>query len=340
MKKSKLYTFIITFIILVLVLSSCSDNNNIADKDKKINIICTAFPQYDWLREIIGEKINEYNITLLTNKGTDLHSYQPTAEDIAKISKCDLFIYVGGVSDDWFDTALEETINKDIKKINLIELLGDSVKKEEFIEGMQPDDHDHDEDDNHDSDEHKDEHDDVYDYDEHVWLSIKNAQIFIEEIKNTLIEIDSKNSEIFTNNYNNYSKKLSELDQEYEKAVSSAKTKTVLFADRFPFRYMIDDYGLSYYAAFIGCSSETEASFETIAFLTKKVEELKLKSILVIENSNNQLANTVISNTSDKSYKILVMDSLQSVDENKLKSGYSYLSAMRKNLEVLKEAIN
>lgn len=336
MKKIKLYTFITTLIILLLVLSSCSDNNNIADKDKKINIICTAFPQYDWLREIIGEKADDYEITLLTNKGTDLHSYQPSAEDIAKISKCDLFIYVGGVSDDWFNSALEEAINKDIKKINLVELLGDSVKKEELVEGMQPDDHDHDEDDNHDSDEDKD----VDNYDEHVWLSLKNAQIFVEEIKNTLIEIDSKNSEIFTNNYNNYTNKLSELDLEYQEAINSAKTKTVLFADRFPFRYMIDDYGLSYYAAFIGCSSETEASFETIAFLTKKVEELNLKSILVIESSNNKLANTIISNTSDKNYKILTMDSLQSVDENKLKSGYSYLSAMRNNLEVLKEAIN
>lgn len=332
MKNNKFYILTI-LTILMLVFSSCSNNNTFTERVKKINIICTTFPQYDWVREIVGEKANDYEITLLTNKGTDLHSYQPSAVDIAKISNCDLLIYIGGLSDKWFDSAIEESINKKIKTINLIEVLGDSVKKEEFIEGMEPDKHENEEDDEH-------GHDEEESYDEHVWLSLKNAQILVEEIKNTLIEIDSENSEIFEKNYNEYSIKLSELDKEYQKVVDSAKIKTVLFADRFPFRYMVDDYGLRYHAAFAGCSSETEASFETIAFLSNKVNELKLQSVIVIENSTNKLANTIISNTSIKNHKILVMDSLQSVTEDKLKDGYSYLSAMRNNLEVLKEALN
>jgi zinc transport system substrate-binding protein len=333
MRKNKLYHIFTVLILLVLVLSSCSNNNTFAERDNKIKVICTTFPQYDWLREIIGEEINDYEITLLTDKGTDLHSYQPSAEDIAKISNSDLFIYVGGISDEWFNSALKEAINKNIKTINLIELLGDSVKKEDFIEGMEPDEHEHEEDD-------EDGHDEEVRYDEHVWLSLKNAQIFVEEIKNTLIELDSENAEIYIKNSVEYSKKLTELDKEYQNVVDSARTKTVLFADRFPFRYLIDDYGLSYYAAFAGCSSETEASFETIAYLSNKTEELKLQSVLVIENTRSKLADTIISNTSNKNQKILVLDSLQSVTEIKLKDGYSYLTAMRNNLEALKEALN
>ncbi len=337
MKKNRLFYVFTVLLITVLLLSACSNNNNLAGKDKKINIVCTTFPQYDWVREIVGEKINDYQITLLTSKGTDLHSYQPNAEDIAKISNCDLFIYVGGESDKWVDSALKEAINKEIKAINLLEVLGDSVKKEEIIEGMESDEHEHDEDED---DEHGEDEHHFDGYDEHVWLSLKNAQVIVKEIKNTLEEIDSKNSEVYTKNYNEYTKKLSELDKEYQKVVDLAKIKTVLFADRFPFRYMVDDYGLSYHAAFVGCSAETEASFETIAFLSKKAEELKLLSVLIIENSNNKLADTIISNTSAKNQKILVMDSLQSVTEKKIQEGYTYLSAMKNNLEVLKEALN
>ncbi len=171
-------------------------------------------------------------------------------------------------------------------------------------------------------------------------MSLKNAQVIINSIKNVLEEIDSKNSEIYAKNYNDYVKKLSELDMEYQAAVNSAKRKTILFADRFPFRYMVDDYGLSYHAAFAGCSAETEASFETIAFLSGKTEELKLSSVLVIENSDNKLANTIIENTASKNQEILVMDSLQSVTNKKLKDGYSYLSVMKNNLEILKKALN
>ncbi len=328
MKKNKLIYAISVLLLTVLLFSSCS--NDIAGSDK-IKIVCTTFPQYDWVREIIGEKIDDYQITLLASKGIDLHNYQPSAEDIAKISNSDLFIYNGGISDKWVDSVIKEAINKDVKVINLIEVLGDKVKIEELVEGMEPDEHeDEDDHDDHDEDE----------IDEHVWLSLRNAQIFVNEIKNKLINIDNKNSEVFTKNSNDYIKKLSELDTEYQKAVELAKTKTILFADRFPFRYMVDDYGLSYYAAFTGCSAETEASFETIAFLSRKTDELKLLSVLVIENSNDKLADTIINNTTTKNQKILVMDSLQSVTEKKINEGYNYLSAMKNNLEVLKEALN
>lgn len=321
----------------IFFVSACSRGENSTYKigEGKISIVCTTFPQYDWFREIVGKKSDEYDIKFLMSKGTDLHSYQASAEDIAIISNSDLLIYVGGESDKWVRDILEdESIN--IRAISLLEVLGNSVKKEEIVDGMEPDDHDHDNE--HDHDDHDNRN--FYGYDEHVWLSLKNAQLIITKIKDALVEIDNKNSEIYTKNYNNYIEKLSELDAEYQKVVDLAETKVVLFADRFPFRYLVDDYGLNYHAAFAGCSAETEASFETIAFLSKKVDDLELKSVLVIENSNQKLANTIIKNTLAKNQNILVMDSLQSVNDKKIKDGYSYLLAMKNNLETLKKALN
>lgn len=360
MKKNRILIICIVLAMSIFVISACSNSKDSAAiaGTEKISVVCTIFPQYDWVREIIGENTDDYEITLLMDDGIDLHSYQPSAKDIATISNCDLFIYVGGESDKWVDDVLKETVNKEMKVISLLEVLGDAVKKEEIIEGMEHEHHEHDEDEDHEHDEdedhehEEDEHDEdehhehdedeshFHEDDEHVWLSLKNAQVIINSIKNALEEIDSKNSEIYAKNYNNYVEKLSELDMEYQAAVNSSKRKTILFADRFPFRYMVDDYGLSYHAAFAGCSAETEASFETIAFLSGKTEELKLSSVLVIENSDNKLANTIIENTASKNQEILVMDSLQSVTNKKLKDGYSYLSVMKNNLEILKKALN
>ena len=299
---------------------------------QKLKIVTTIFPEYDWVREILGDKAENAEVTMLLDNGVDLHSYQPTADDIIKISDCDLFIYVGGESDGWVEDALKNAVNKDMKVINLLEVLGDSVKTEEVVEGMQETEHDHDE-----GEEHEHEHEE--EKDEHVWLSLKNAEVLVNAISNSLQELDPDNKDAYAANSEAYVKKLAALDADYQAAVDAAAYKTVLFGDRFPFRYLVDDYGLSYYAAFVGCSAETEASFETISFLAKKVDELKLPCVLTIEGAQHKIAETIVQNTAEKNQKILTMDSMQSTTSEDVANGTTYLSVMEKNLSVLKEAL-
>lgn len=318
---------------------------------KSIQIVTTIFPEYDWVKEILGANPAEAEITMLLDNGVDLHSYQPTAEDIMKISICDLFIYVGGESDEWVDDALKEAVNPDMKVLNLLEILGTDVKEEEIVEGMEAEDehdHEHEDGDGHEheeGEEHEDgdghEHEEgEVEYDEHVWLSLDKAEKICEAIKDALVEIDAGNKDVYEANAKSYEEKLEELDEKFEAVVSSASKKTLLFGDRFPFRYFVDDYDLSYYAAFVGCSAETEASFETITFLAGKVDELGLTSIMTIESSDKKIAETIKSNTKDKDQKILTMDSMQSTTSKDVEGGATYLSIMESNLEVLKEALN
>ena len=289
----------------------------------KISVVTTIFPEYDWVREILGDKADNAEITMLLDNGVDLHSYQPTADDLIKLSDCDLFVYVGGESDGWVEDALKSAANRDRKVIHLLEVLGDSVKEEETVEGMQEEEEDHEE----------------KEYDEHVWLSLKNAKTLVGAISAALQELDPGNKDTYAANADAYGQKLSALDAEYQKAVSAGTYKTLLFGDRFPFRYLVDDYGLSYYAAFAGCSAESEASFETVSFLARKVEELKLPCVLTIEGKNHKIAETIVQNTAGKSQKILTMDSMQSTTSQDVARGTTYLSLMEKNLDVLKEAL-
>ena len=291
--------------------------------EEKIKIVTTIFPEYDWVREILGDKADSAEITMLLDNGVDLHSYQPTADDIVKLSDCDLFVYVGGESDGWVEGALKSAANRDRKVINLLEILGDSVKEEETVEGMQEEEEDHEE----------------KEYDEHVWLSLKNAKTLVGAISAALQEIDPDNKDAYAANADAYGQKLSALDAEYQKAVSAGTYRTLLFGDRFPFRYLVDDYGLSYYAAFAGCSAESEASFETVSFLARKVDEGKLPCVLTIEGKNHKIAETVVQNTAGKNQKILTMDSMQSTTSQDVARGTTYLSLMEKNLDVLKEAL-
>lgn len=489
----------------------------------KKSIVCVTYPEYDWVMNILGGKASGFNVTLLQKNGTDLHSYQPSVKDIASISSCDMLVYVGGESDEWVEKALSNAKNKNMVVVNMMEVLGDKVKEEEFVEGMQGEEHEHEHEHehHHDEDEHhhgkevstfenhevkdrnlsdwagnwqspyplvldgtldeawkekaedgkmtaqeykeyyktgyktdiasltikrnkitykydsgktvsanykyvgyfiqvwsggtkaamyrfestdkkssapryieindhmiepaKAEHfhlrmsntsfdaiedpekywptffpasmsgeeiaehlagghhhhdEDEVEYDEHVWLSLKNAVVIVNHLSGKIQSLDSANSSVYKSNAASYVKQISDLDKEYEKAVASSSKKTVLFGDRFPFRYLVDDYGLSYFAAFVGCSAESEASFETITFLSKKVDELGLKSVLTIEKSDKKIARTIISNTNGKNQEVLEMDSLQSVTESDIKGGRNYLSAMKKNLEVLKKALN
>ena len=294
--------------------------------DKPLKIVTTIFPEYDWVREILGDKADNAELTMLLDNGVDLHSYQPTADDIIKISDCDLFIYVGGESDGWVEDALKEATNKDMQVINLLDVLGEQVKEEEVVEGME-------------AEEEEAEDEDEPEYDEHVWLSLKNAETLCNAITDALETIDPANKDAYAANAAAYLEKLAALDGEYQTVVDNAARKTVLFGDRFPFRYLVDDYGLNYYAAFVGCSAETEASFETISFLAKKVDELKLPCVLIIEGKNHKIAETIVKNTAPKSQKILTMDSMQSTTSKDVASGTTYFSVMEKNLAVLKEAL-
>lgn len=339
-----------------------------ASDSEKIKVVTTIFPEYDWVKEVLGDNVGNAEITMLLDNGADLHSYQPTAEDVIKIASSDLFIYVGGESDGWVEDALSNSTNPDMQVINLLDVLGDSVKEEEIVEGMEHDhdheheheegeEHDHEEGEEHDHEheegeehdhEHEEgeehdheheEHDHEHESDEHVWLSLKSTQVLVSAIADSLGVVDSANADTYQTNAAAYNEKLSALDAEYAAAVDAASVKTVLFGDRFPFRYMVDDYGLSYYAAFAGCSAETEASFETILFLAEKVNELDLSSVLTIESSDGKIADTIIQSTNDKDQQVLVLDSMQSTTSEDVANGATYLSIMENNLEVLKEAL-
>ena len=502
------------FLVLTMVvglLAGCGKKNaaETGESDSnKLSVVTTIFPEYDWVKEILGDKAESTDLTVLLDNGVDLHSYQPTADDIVKISDCDLFIYVGGESDGWVEDALKESTNKDMKVIDLLEVLGDSVKTEETVEGMQETEHAHDhskevstfedhevqgrslsdwagswqsaypfaldgtlddafaamaEEGEMTADEYKTyyqngyktditnidiagdrvaftyedgkkvgsdykyigyyiqnwstgtkaamyrfeavdrtsgvpvyiefndhmiesvapehfhirmsnesfdaivdpekswptffpadmtgedlcehmeghghDHDHEEEADEHVWLSLKNAKTLVRAISDALQELDPDNKDTYAANTSAYIEKLSALDGAYQSAVDGAARKTVLFGDRFPFRYLVDDYGLSYYAAFAGCSAESEASFETVSFLAKKVDELKLPCVLTIEGKNHKIAETIVENTAEKNQKILTMDSMQSTTSEDVANGTTYLSAMEQNLSVLKEAL-
>ena len=323
----KILAFLLT-VLTAVCLTACGNVNN-SKADNKIQIVTTIFPEYDWVKNVLGENPANAEVTLLLDNGVDLHSYQPTVDDIMKITSADLFIYVGGESDEWVDEVLKQSENKDLVVINLMEELGDAAKEEEIIEGMECEE----------EEEEGEEGEEEVEYDEHVWLSLKDAALFVNSIDTAMETIDSKNAAVYKANADAYISKLNALDKEYEEAVSEANVKTLLFGDRFPFRYLVDDYGLSYYAAFVGCSTETEASFQTVIFLAEKMDELSLKNVMTIEGTNHKIAETIIDNTTDKNQNIFVMDSMQSVTSKGVEEGITYLSILERNLEVLKEAL-
>lgn len=330
----KYISILLAAVMAVCCLSACGQNNSKTNtqakdnNDKQVKVVTTIFPEYDWVKEIAGDEVSNMDLTMLLDNGVDLHSYQPTADDIMKISDCDLFIYVGGESDAWVEDALKEAVNKDMKVINLLDVLGNSVKEEEVVEGMEAEE-----------EEEEDEAEEEPEYDEHVWLSLRNAKVLCKAIADDLAEIDTENADTYQDNEKAYADKLDELDKKYQETVDSASQKTLLFGDRFPFRYMVDDYGLSYYAAFVGCSAETEASFETITFLAGKTDELGLKNIMTIEKSDQKIAKTIIENTKEKNQGILTLDSMQSTTSDDVKKGATYFSIMENNLNVLQEAL-
>lgn len=324
----KILAITVASIIAAGSITACSAEaatNEVSDE--KISIVTTIFPEYDWVMNVLGDNPAGAEVTMLLDDGVDLHSYQPTVDDIMKIADCDLFIYVGGESDEWVEDALAEATNDDMIVINLLDVLGDSVVVEEVVEGME-------------GEEEEEAEEEGPEYDEHVWLSLRNAKVLVESIEEALAAIDPSNESTYRQNADSYEAELTVLDEEYSAVVSQAACDTVLFGDRFPFRYMTDDYGLNYYAAFVGCSAETEASFETITFLANKVDELSLNAVLTIEGADHSIAETIVENTSAQDQQILTLDSMQSVTASDVEAGASYISIMESNLEVLREALS
>ena len=324
----KILAITVASIIAAGSITACSAEaatNEVSNE--KISIVTTIFPEYDWVMNMLGDNPAGAEVTMLLDDGVDLHSYQPTVDDIMKIADCDLFIYVGGESDEWVEDALAEATNDDMIVINLLDVLGDSVVEEEVVEGME-------------GEEEEAEEEEGPEYDEHVWLSLRNAKVLVESIEEALAAIDPSNESTYRQNADSYEAELTVLDEEYSAVVSQAACDTVLFGDRFPFRYMTDDYGLNYYAAFVGCSAETEASFETITFLANKVDELSLTAVLTIEGADHSIAETIVENTSAQDQQILTLDSMQSVTASDVEAGASYISIMESNLEVLREALS
>lgn len=340
--KKNSFLLIFYFIIGILTLTSCSSTKqkNIPlhkigvqadsrEEEKTLHIVCTTYPQYNWVQQILGENWDKAEVTYLLKSGVDIHSYQPSAEDMIAILDCDLFINIGGESEQWLEKALENNKNQEQKVISMMEVVNDRIWEEEWVDGMQKDCAD--------TEEHTDS---ILEYDEHVWLSLKNAERICQEIADVLGELDLENQELYQKNMIAYQKQLQKLDAKYQELSDTTEQKILLVADRFPFRYLVEDYGWEYYAAFAGCAAETEASFETIAFLAEKVEEYQLPVIYHIETSDDSIANTVRNSTKEKNQKILVLDSLQAVTEKEIKEGVTYLSVMEQNLELLRQGFN
>lgn len=352
---NKIISIAITFAITSTMMVGCTINQgnvstyNVVKQttevnDGKLNIVCTIFPVYDWVNEIVGDNSN-VDVTFLCDSGIDLHNFQPTIQDIITIQESDLFVYVGGDSDYW----AKDVVEQDVNHLNLIEQLGDIAVVEEIVEGMQEHDHDHDYGTGvwasirtffsniyHAIFPHDHSHDDILD--EHVWLSLENAEILVGAISEELIRLSPENKSNYEMNTKEYQEQLIELDKEYKQMTTNANRDTILVADRFPLRYLVDDYNLEYFAAFSGCSADAEVSFETLKFLTDKAIELELDYILTMEDSDNKMAQTI-----GESYDFkdtLSFNSMQSVTKDAIIEGVSYINIMKSNLVVLTKALS
>ena len=350
---------IVTCLLILTTFGGCTRTE--AQTEDRFIIVTTIFPSYDWVRQILGDNVDNFNLSFLTDSGVDLHSYQPTVRDIALIASSDIFIYVGGKSDGWVTSVLNEAVNPNMIVINLMDVLGTAMMMENDHHHHDCDHHDcnhhhHHDCDHHDCNHHHhhccDHHDCNHHHhhdcnhhhhftheDEHIWLSLNFAKILSTAITEALIQLDPNNAYLYQTNLNAYIGELSVLGERYQTMIDSATVTTLLFADRFPFRYLMDDFGLTYYAAFPGCSAETEASFSTIAFLIGRVNDLGLTSIFVTESSDESLART-IARDSLMNPQILVLDSMQSVTARDVQSGITYLSIMENNLNILRETLN
>lgn len=388
----RLTAAILACLMCVMLLSACTADTSEGQTaaDGKPTVMCTVFPVYDWVKNITRGS-GKFDVRLLTANGGDLHSFQPSAKDIADIKNSELFVYIGGNSDQWADDIADES--PQLTSLRLFDVLGDSLAEENndntavshshggashiHTDTAEPDgNHTHDEhiDDNNTHDEHTDDvhshdrHDDSHthdehshnehadgdhthnihshdghadekEYDEHIWLSLRLAEKSVTALRDELIALDPENEKIYTANAAEYIAALQSLDKEYMAATEGSRDKTVILADRFPFLYLMQDYGITCYAAFPGCTSDTAASFSTVVYLIERLNEHKKSAVLILEGSNQSVAETVIADSTQKGAAVEVINSCQSVTAQDIQSGASYLDIMRSNLNALKRAL-
>ena len=370
--KSK-YVVLAALVLGILFMSSCSaadpQGSTASGGDDKLQIVTTIFPPYDFARNIAGRNAD---VSMLLKPGTESHSYEPSPSDIIKIMNCDIFIYTGGESDTWVDEILDSISenNRDIRIIKMLDVVDNAVE-EEIVEGMQAgllelDEHSEEEEaseiggsgngggedtarerseedgsnaaaEGSDEHEHETESEHAHEYDEHVWTSPRRAMQIVDAISNAVIELDSDNIDEYQMNTAIYLSLLSDLDQEYREAIESSKRDYIVFGDRFPFRYLADEYGLKYSAAFPGCSSESEPSAKTVAYLIDRVKEEAIPVVFYIEFSNQKIADAIVEETGAKK---LLLHSCHNLTSEQMNNGVTYLDLMRDNLENLKEALN
>lgn len=312
---------LVVLCVFVVTFSGCTNNKEEENlSGEKLSIITTIFPQYDFARAIGGDKVD---VKMLLSPGVESHGFEPTLQDISNIGKSDLFIYVGGESDEWVNNVLDTVKDKNVKTIALVDTV--ETVEEELVEGME--EHEH---------EEEEEHEEEPEIDEHVWTSPKNAIKIVNKICETLSEIDSENAEYYKNNADNYIKELEKIDSDLIEIVQNARIKTLVFAERFPFRYLAEHYGLKYYAAFPGCSSNSEPSLATINLLVEKVKEENVSKVFYIEFSNGAVADTICQMTGATKAEL---HSCHNVSKEDFNNGVTYIDLMKRNVETLREAL-
>lgn len=293
---------------LCLILCGCTAQPEKPHDETKLQIVCTSFPAYDFAREIADDRAE---LTLLIKPGSEVHSYEPTPKDMIRIQESDLFICNGGESEQWAKTLITPELNT-IYMMDCVDTVEESADGIYNAEDGEPE------------------------LDEHVWTSPLNAIKISEEICNALCKLDTDNAEAYKTNFTAYKAQLMALDREFRQVIKNSGKHTLVFADRFPMRYFALEYGLDCYAAFPGCSSETEPSAKTVAYLIDRVREDKIPAVLYMEFSNQKMADVICEDTGCKK---LPFYSAHSVSAEQFEQGVSYLDLMRINLNSLKEAL-
>lgn len=339
----RLVMLVITLAITAAFLCSCTlpdYRTSDTDGNGKIQVLCTDFPQYDWARNIIG-RTDKIELSMLFKNGADAHSYQPSANDIIRITHSALLIYNGGASDESIEDILDSSAQK-TDRFSCMNIVSDSILNEDDL-NIESDSHGHEHKHSHEHHHNEDESADNKDYDEsdeHIWLSIKRVQRICAALGEKFAQIDPDNAETYRTNANIYCMILDALDGEYTQTVNSAKNNNIIVADRFPFLYLAKDYGLNCHAAFPGCSAETEASFKTVVSLANELDELNLSYIVTTDNPTSETASAVIKASGRTDVQTVTLNSLQGVTDNDISNGLTYISAMTQNLDVLKRVLN
>ncbi len=333
MKKIIKIFFVAVMFFSLVSVTGCGNKKN----NNKLTIISTSFPGYDFARAILKD-VDGTEVKMLLKPGSETHDFEPTPQDIINIKNSDIFIYVGGDSDEWIEDVLEDIDTDKTKVIKLMDLV--NVVEEELVDGMEEHHHEHEDEDHeheHEDEDHEHEEEEEVEYDEHVWTSPINAITITNKLKDEIIKIDNSNKEKYEENANNYVTELNKIDNEIKEVVANSKRKEIVFGDRFPLRYFVDEYNLTYYAAFPGCSEQTEASAKTIAYLIDVVKKDKIPVVFHIELSNGKIAETISKETNAK---VLEFNAAHNISQKDFDAGVTYVDLMKDNIKVLKEALN